>query len=784
VICNAISLAVQTPLKRSYSALIGGDGPLDDVSSSCQLHQSLVDAGLINLHGMTSISKEKQQSIFTFSNTRLELVRRDDVLGHCGKGKIIGDPDWIDPEVIRGFLDNCKTRHGDLCESYPFGKDFSTSRPAYLIDTEARCIVDATRGAADEDYVMLSYVRGSSNDYFATTKATLAALQEPDAFSKPEIASRIPRTFRDAMHLAQFFGVRYLWIDLLCIVQDDTSHQESEMAKANFICASAVFVIAAYDGQDAHHGLRGLRFLPDAQPRSFLQQVLPVGGGEVFVRSTGARRPLFGEPCIAGQTGAEYPFRAWTFAETVFARRILRFEIGTVRWRCHSYAPWEGDARGDHHMWEDNAHFCDRKRWRCQMDFPREVDEDDDDSDDLDYDSDAEGTSKPKDPHWTYTLAKSYPNIKKYYDAITELSEMRVSAPEDMLNVSAGIQTAFSLHFEGQFICGLPESCFDLALLWGIRARLKQPAYDSDSRPTFPSWSWAGWTGLALGEFVWELDRVPEINGADHVVGIQCRAVEIIPTVDWYTGDRPDLPITERRSIQCRRWFEARETFRDSNHPLPPGWSRSQRRLDPLLTPPRGHDPTIIYSHDSAPDKFFWYPIPIRDLTADPSQPSQIRPRYLFASVEHCRLYILRSDQPAETDDRFVQRVVEHGSWKGTQVLRDETGKIAGVLNAHRPDHYEFFHGDEAPARAMVEVVAISRGQVLQNMGDYPECCAREGWCSLYNKDWYEFYNVMWIEWADDASGISVASRRGLGRVYRDVWERQQSKARIDIVLG
>ena len=44
----------------------------------------------------------------------------------------------------------------------------------------------------------------------------------------------LPRTFLDAIHIARKLGIKYLWIDSLCIVQDsieDWQHESALMAK-------------------------------------------------------------------------------------------------------------------------------------------------------------------------------------------------------------------------------------------------------------------------------------------------------------------------------------------------------------------------------------------------------------------------------------------------------------------------------------------------------------------------------------------------------------------------
>jgi hypothetical protein len=61
----------------------------------------------------------------------------------------------------------------------------------------------------------------------------------------------LPKTFQDAVTVTRGIGVRYLWIDSLCIVQDDTDDWEKEAGK---IYERAILTIAASGAQDSTKG--------------------------------------------------------------------------------------------------------------------------------------------------------------------------------------------------------------------------------------------------------------------------------------------------------------------------------------------------------------------------------------------------------------------------------------------------------------------------------------------------------------------------------------------------
>lgn len=102
-----------------------------------------------------------------------------------------------------------------------------------------------------------------------------------------------------------------------------------------------------------------------------------------------------------------------------------------------------------------------------------------------------------------------------------------------------GVAAAFGRRFEGGFVAGLPETCFDLALLRRIPdgiARLENTR-SGDGHGARPSWSWAGWDtaenvagghhkGLMMGY---------EARSLGYIVAKRQPSVEIIPIDVFYT---------------------------------------------------------------------------------------------------------------------------------------------------------------------------------------------------------------------------------------------------------
>lgn len=57
--------------------------------------------------------------------------------------------------------------------------------------------------------------------------------------------SKMPQSFRDAVTATQAFGIRYLWIDALCIIQDSAKDWEKESSQMGDIYRGSTLTMAA-----------------------------------------------------------------------------------------------------------------------------------------------------------------------------------------------------------------------------------------------------------------------------------------------------------------------------------------------------------------------------------------------------------------------------------------------------------------------------------------------------------------------------------------------------------
>ena len=253
------------------------------------------------------------------------------------------------------WLETCKANH--ICaKRLPLkdhDPDFQTW-PARLVDLEAfpapsqdvRLV--AQRGPVDR-YVTLSYCWGRTRT-LATTSRCLRLRERRIPFA------HLPRTFRDAACVARRLGVRWLWIDALCIVQDDPADWERESVKMGAIYSLAYVTVAADAGVDCESGC--FNEASTSQDRAFdappLALRVPVGatveagasGGDELATihlwdpSARQRRPT--PPEIDASPLAT---RGWVCQERILSPRILHYTHAQLFWECREAMLAEDNLR-------------------------------------------------------------------------------------------------------------------------------------------------------------------------------------------------------------------------------------------------------------------------------------------------------------------------------------------------------------------------------------------------------------------------------------------------------
>lgn len=239
------------------------------------------------------------------------------------------DQNWIDLETLKDWRTRCFKAHGDTCNRAAAWKSTFSDRPRLLIDAKLVCIAHAK---PSDSYIALSYVWGSTKQ-LKTTNDCLDILLQEGSLKKQEMQAKIPRTVSDSIQLTAILGERYIWIDSLCIIQDNDDFKNDQIKAMASIYSNASFTIVAANGENSDAGLHGIRGI--SKPRSFIQPVYQLGHQHSFVRHVHKRF----HSCVWSKRG-------WTFQEAKLSARLLVFSEDTVHWQCQC-AMWREDGQAD-----------------------------------------------------------------------------------------------------------------------------------------------------------------------------------------------------------------------------------------------------------------------------------------------------------------------------------------------------------------------------------------------------------------------------------------------------
>ncbi|KAI1741895.1 heterokaryon incompatibility protein-domain-containing protein [Xylaria scruposa] len=353
-------------------------------------------------------------------------------------------------DYVRSAISQCLEHH-ESCN----GPTDTTLPPNFrLVDIERRCIL-VSADMTNKPYVALSYVWGESNNEDWLTKMNINERLETLNIEA------LPATIRDAIVVCEKLGERYLWIDRLCILQDDERDKASQVHSMSSIYTSAKFVIIDASSSGINDGMAGVSRARKAQISEKL------AGLNINVQLP----PLWD---VVGPTS--WNSRGWTYQEAILPLRKVYFTQSQVFYECALRIDHEETlvySSFDHSM-HDKVNYPTTTTSLCYnaaQDCAREL-------------------AKTK-------LSKRETSWQAYARHLPRYRQRMLRQSSDLLNAFSGIVGA--LYPGGKSYCGLPTADFDLALLWGEwkdpfirKAPLSgTPEIRNDDPILFPSWSWA-----------------------------------------------------------------------------------------------------------------------------------------------------------------------------------------------------------------------------------------------------------------------------------------------------
>ncbi|KAI0326975.1 HET-domain-containing protein [Cubamyces sp. BRFM 1775] len=244
--------------------------------------------------------------------------------------------------LARAWVTGCTREHKACQEFYDWAKP-EASLPTRLIDcSDPRRprLVETKDWDPQTRYIALSYAWGG-NQANHTTKKNISS------YLKAIPVSRLPKTIVDAIQVTHMLGVRYLWVDSLCIIQDSYEDKKRELTKMRDVYLHAFLMIDAASAASASQGfLHASDRVPvdaslwlqfswsrrhQGKPRELIELLNADPEADFVGRSRGPLQAFV--ELARGETGG----RAWCLQETLMSGRRLRF-AETLQFRCR-YLP-------------------------------------------------------------------------------------------------------------------------------------------------------------------------------------------------------------------------------------------------------------------------------------------------------------------------------------------------------------------------------------------------------------------------------------------------------------
>lgn len=247
--------------------------------------------------------------------------------------------------MLKRWLAACKRDHASCWETLS-GSVIDDSElpelPSRVIHVSGSTVRLLPSGGRRGRYAALSHCWGSAGRQpLKTTQANLQNHLQHIPWAS------IPKTFQDAITITRRIGLDYVWIDSLCIVQDDHQEWLKESKRMGSIYEQAETTIAASHTPGCWEGFLFPRCPPPPSveiPNFFSQcatdaKVCDTSEIQVFAtirRETAANTfPEFGA----------LNSRAWATQEWLLSRRIVFFTKGALIWSCKAITQRETGER-------------------------------------------------------------------------------------------------------------------------------------------------------------------------------------------------------------------------------------------------------------------------------------------------------------------------------------------------------------------------------------------------------------------------------------------------------
>jgi len=353
--------------------------------------------------------------------------------------------------TINAWIDKCSVSHS-LCNA---GNEH-LFLPTRLIDVSPENCESGVRLVETANLLLDESVKYTALSHsWGLKEQRIKPIPKTRKDSLPKRLDHVPweeltQTFQDGIMVARRLGLRYIWIDALCIIQDDKDDFAMQAKQMAEIYGRAHLVISAMRAATGDVGIFHHR--PGAHTVSRTDDQGKVS--TVFVKQrlvhndfiTGEPRDFKTSPLFA---------RAWCFQERLLARRVVHFSQNEIVWECNQELLCECNAIRIDSTAETGSNFKRRQALAMQ-------------------------DSSVQVRHRTW------------YDVLRAYTARSLTVESDRLPALSGFAHRIAIPEMGRYCAGLWEQQLPMALLWrGLRALPeKDGRIERPDKYHAPSWAW------------------------------------------------------------------------------------------------------------------------------------------------------------------------------------------------------------------------------------------------------------------------------------------------------
>lgn len=356
-------------------------------------------------------------------------------------------------QLVQDWLRDCVEHHDKCRLNRPF------QWPTRLIDvgvgdgSSIPRLVVTMPSNQPEPYVALSHTWGQTS---TSARFLITEVQSFEERVRGIPMQSLPQNFQDAIVVTQRWGIRYLWIDSLCIIQDSPSDWATEASRMHLVYAHAHLTIAAMSAASAHDGFlkrQQIPYAPVRVPYCLPDNAESHGFFYLVLREGHYALNEFDQDV----EGSVWNTRGWTLQERILSRRVVHFTKGLLFFECRCCERAEDNrplpATSFRTPWIDSV-YTPGQDWQFSSRAGTEL---------------------------SYEI---------WYKIVQRYSMRNLTRGDDKLPALSGVAHEIAPLLKDQYLAGLWKDNLGYGLSWELR--------DSTQLTTFyraPSWSWARYDG-------------------------------------------------------------------------------------------------------------------------------------------------------------------------------------------------------------------------------------------------------------------------------------------------